>query len=223
MEQNRPVNQRTYTVFVIFTIIFFILINCVFLPTVLNKFRRIDTLTEEYQRFHRDNVATKGDALKRFFYNEKKDCLTTATVCTSNQTCKTSCATGPVPFTCHPTSRLCVATKKPQQKNKADKDANQCYPHLGVIAVLQGNTELDTVTWSCVSLFPHLINAQGKKQDGVCEDGKFNVNVRSHFPNIADCVCPPTRTLYTFSGRTWGPINSVSDIPRCLRYPYLYV
>lgn len=196
------------------------MINFIFLPWIWRRFERIDSLETAYVNYCEKYVGPKRNLLTRFVYNEKIDCALYATTCISNRNCSQICAPSKQPYICHPTSLLCL----PKNKVKNVRKSN-CSPHKGVIAILRGDPELRTTSWECISIFPYLIDNQGNKLPDVCHgiDSKFNINLKAHFPRIEDCVCSTDRKLITFSGRKFGNITSSKDIPRCVRYEYLYV
>lgn len=192
------------------------IINFVLLPTLWKKIKRIETYHALYRDYAEKFLRSHTDPVKRLFYDESPDCVVDATPCISDRDCAVSCGLGGKQFYCNVKSRLCLP-----KKNKKTK----CFPHKGVIPVGLGDFQRRTTARECVSLFPALIDDNGKKLPGVCdgESSKLTINVNAHFPRIEDCSCSSDRTLVTFGGRRYGYINSSYDIPRCVLFPHLYV
>lgn len=215
----------------------FIIINFVFFPILLEKFERIVAFDASYLSYRRRFVRLQNDSVKRLFYDERNDCVDAVTRCSSNRDCFIECALDKGEFYCDPTSRLCLpkrdrlAAIDEHHDDNADSSTTErqtlkkCFPYKGVMAVLRGDEQTRRASWKCLSIFPTLIDDRGNKLPGVCEgvNSKFNVNLKSHYPRIEDCVCSHDRTLVTFGGRTFGNIKSFYDIPRCVLHPHLYV
>lgn len=194
-------------------IILLIVLHFIFIPFIWLKFERT---------FEKQKRQKKSSKLIRFVYNEQNKC--TMINCLSNHDCFLECggsSGGGDRFVCH--HGLCIPGKQ-QQALKKEEKRQRCFPSRGVVAVLQGDSELISTSWRCISIFPHLIDDRdGNKKPGVCDGGEFTINLGAHYPRIEDCVCSQDRKLITFSGRKSGDIRSSKDIPRCVFHEFLYV
>lgn len=219
--------------YIFIVIICLVIINCVLLPCLWKKFERVNNIEKTFDNYRDQYILPGENSLKRFVFDEKYDCDKTSTLCVSDEDCNMLCVSvNYEKFTCHKSSQLCLRKntietydiKTPAVDILDDTSVLKCFPNKGVVAALQADPQFGVSSWTCISLFPHLIDNRGEKLRGVCDgiNSKLKINLKAHYPRIEDCICSNDRTLITFSGRTFGEIKSSDDIPRCVLYPFLY-